>query len=87
MRNLNNWVKSKLIEKAGTLAATTSAMKGERTDSGLSVLDFCCGKGGDLLKWLFSQKGGNFCPIFFLRFFSFNFIMVSIISFVHFAVG
>lgn len=37
MRSFNNWVKSVLINL--------------HTRPGYSVLDLCCGKGGDLTKW------------------------------------
>lgn len=46
MRNFNNWIKSTLINEF--LTKTKSTLKlGEP----LRVLDMCCGKGGDLLKW------------------------------------
>lgn len=41
LKNFNNWVKAVMINKyAGR---------------GFSALDFCCGKGGDLLKWSKAQ--------------------------------
>lgn len=46
MRNLNNWIKSMAI--SDTL---TEIRKRKPSDSRISVLDLCCGKGGDLLKW------------------------------------
>lgn len=47
MRNFNNWVKSMLIsEYINKVRGSTS-----RGSSDLKVLDMCCGKGGDLLKW------------------------------------
>ena len=44
MRNFNNWVKSILIRSH--LSQLTP---------GAIVLDLCCGKGGDMLKW---KEGG-----------------------------
>jgi mRNA (guanine-N7-)-methyltransferase len=41
MRNFNNWVKSILIRSY--------------LPDGATVLDLCCGKGGDMLKW---KEGG-----------------------------
>jgi mRNA (guanine-N7-)-methyltransferase len=55
MRNLNNWVKSQLIERAFDLTSSSSS----RGRKGISVLDFCCGKGGDVFKWLKSPKGSK----------------------------
>uniref|UniRef100_A0A182YM53 mRNA cap guanine-N(7) methyltransferase n=2 Tax=Anopheles stephensi TaxID=30069 RepID=A0A182YM53_ANOST len=46
MRNFNNWIKSCTIEKY------TALVKGKTTlGSPFRVLDMCCGKGGDLIKW------------------------------------
>ena len=44
MRNFNNWVKSILIRSHLS-----------QLSSGATVLDLCCGKGGDMLKW---KEGG-----------------------------
>ncbi|KAL7020409.1 hypothetical protein ACKWTF_011517 [Chironomus riparius] len=49
LRNFNNWVKSMLI--SDYLEKIKDSI---RFGSPLRVLDMCCGKGGDLLKW---QKG------------------------------
>lgn len=50
MRNFNNWIKSVLIsEYLGKVKETL------KLGEPLRVLDMCCGKGGDLLKW---DKGG-----------------------------
>ncbi|XP_067640895.1 mRNA cap guanine-N7 methyltransferase [Eurosta solidaginis] len=46
MRNFNNWVKSQLI--AEYLARIKEQ---QRVGDPVRVLDLCCGKGGDLLKW------------------------------------
>lgn len=46
MRNFNNWIKSVLINEYLTKVKQTLKL-GEP----LRVLDMCCGKGGDLLKW------------------------------------
>lgn len=46
MRNFNNWLKSQLI--AEYLARIKEQ---QRIGDPIRVLDLCCGKGGDLLKW------------------------------------
>lgn len=46
MRNFNNWIKSMLISEY------TDKIKEHKVyGSPIKVLDMCCGKGGDLLKW------------------------------------
>ncbi|EDW77472.1 uncharacterized protein Dwil_GK18308 [Drosophila willistoni] len=46
MRNFNNWIKSQLInEYMGKIKEQ------KRVGDAIRVLDMCCGKGGDLLKW------------------------------------
>lgn len=50
MRNFNNWIKSVLINEFLSKVKQTNKL-GEP----LRVLDMCCGKGGDLLKW---EKAG-----------------------------
>ncbi|XP_065175207.1 uncharacterized protein LOC135805136 [Sycon ciliatum] len=49
MRNINNWIKSILIKKSVSLVPGSS--------KGMHVLDLCCGKGGDLLKWKEGRVG------------------------------
>lgn len=46
MRNFNNWIKSSLINEYLTKVKGTLKL-----GDPLRVLDMCCGKGGDLLKW------------------------------------
>ncbi|OXU26332.1 hypothetical protein TSAR_003122 [Trichomalopsis sarcophagae] len=46
MRNFNNWVKSMLINEY-----LEKVRQGKSHGEPLRVLDMCCGKGGDLLKW------------------------------------
>ncbi|OWF56493.1 mRNA cap guanine-N7 methyltransferase-like [Mizuhopecten yessoensis] len=56
LRNFNNWMKSVLI---GETIQTVCRQSQERVD--LSVLDICCGKGGDLLKWKKGQISKIVC--------------------------
>ncbi|XP_005187370.2 mRNA cap guanine-N7 methyltransferase [Musca domestica] len=46
MRNFNNWIKSQLISEYIKRIKTN-----QRMGDPMRVLDMCCGKGGDLLKW------------------------------------
>lgn len=46
MRNFNNWIKSQLIDKYMTMVKAKY-----NYGAPMCVLDMCCGKGGDLLKW------------------------------------
>ncbi|VDD75843.1 unnamed protein product [Mesocestoides corti] len=46
LRNLNNWVKSTVI------ADFLDKLHDKKTGQHIRVLDVCCGKGGDQLKWL-----------------------------------
>lgn len=46
MRNFNNWIKSMLIHEY-----VVKMRQGKSFGASLRVLDMCCGKGGDLLKW------------------------------------
>ncbi|EFN69462.1 mRNA cap guanine-N7 methyltransferase [Camponotus floridanus] len=46
MRNFNNWIKSMLIHEY-----VVKLKQGKSFGASLRVLDMCCGKGGDLLKW------------------------------------
>lgn len=46
MRNFNNWIKSMLINEY-----LTKVKDGQKHNSPIRVMDMCCGKGGDLLKW------------------------------------
>ncbi|XP_014599847.1 PREDICTED: mRNA cap guanine-N7 methyltransferase isoform X2 [Polistes canadensis] len=46
MRNFNNWIKSMLIDEY-----INKIKQNKNRNSPLKVLDMCCGKGGDLLKW------------------------------------
>ncbi|XP_046736142.1 mRNA cap guanine-N7 methyltransferase [Diprion similis] len=46
MRNFNNWIKSMLISEY-----LGKARQGKGHRAPFKVLDMCCGKGGDLLKW------------------------------------
>uniref|UniRef100_A0A915HPT7 mRNA cap guanine-N(7) methyltransferase n=1 Tax=Romanomermis culicivorax TaxID=13658 RepID=A0A915HPT7_ROMCU len=52
LRNFNNWIKSISIDDALTKIKDSSRNGRHRSEQEkISVLDMCCGKGGDLLKW------------------------------------
>ena len=53
LRNLNNWIKSQLINEYMDRVKAKRREEGSREP--ITVLDMGCGKGGDLLKW---QKAG-----------------------------
>ncbi|KAJ9596553.1 hypothetical protein L9F63_012425, partial [Diploptera punctata] len=46
LRNFNNWVKSMMINEY-----LTKIRQNKSHGAPIRVLDMCCGKGGDLLKW------------------------------------
>ncbi|XP_043474027.1 mRNA cap guanine-N7 methyltransferase isoform X2 [Leptopilina heterotoma] len=46
MRNFNNWIKSMIINEF-----MQKIIQEKRVGDPIKVLDMCCGKGGDLLKW------------------------------------
>lgn len=58
MRNFNNWIKSMLISDY-----LYKLRKSSEHGAPVRVLDMCCGKGGDLLKW----KKGKKKSIFFVQ--------------------
>ncbi|XP_071959248.1 mRNA cap guanine-N(7) methyltransferase-like isoform X2 [Antedon mediterranea] len=53
MRNFNNWIKSICIGETLT--------KLRQENNNITVLDLCCGKGGDLLKWKKGQISHLVC--------------------------
>ncbi|EDW63661.1 mRNA cap guanine-N7 methyltransferase [Drosophila virilis] len=56
MRNFNNWIKSQLINEFMAFIKQQ-----QRVGDALRVLDMCCGKGGDLLKWDKAQISHLIC--------------------------
>ncbi|XP_033754796.1 mRNA cap guanine-N7 methyltransferase-like [Pecten maximus] len=56
LRNFNNWIKSVLIGETVQMVRQQS-----RDYKDLAVLDMCCGKGGDLLKWKKGQISKLVC--------------------------
>ncbi|XP_041375573.1 mRNA cap guanine-N7 methyltransferase-like [Gigantopelta aegis] len=56
LRNFNNWIKSVLI---GDILQQKK--KDNSHDKSLTILDLCCGKGGDLLKWKKGQVDKIVC--------------------------
>ncbi|XP_038077712.1 mRNA cap guanine-N7 methyltransferase-like [Patiria miniata] len=55
LRNFNNWIKSICI------ADTLQRLRDSDPTARLTVLDLCCGKGGDLLKWKKGQISRLVC--------------------------
>jgi hypothetical protein len=51
MRNLNNFIKTELINMAADMAS------GKFNKSGVKVIDFGCGMGGDIFKWFKNPQG------------------------------
>ncbi|XP_046675254.1 mRNA cap guanine-N7 methyltransferase-like [Homalodisca vitripennis] len=56
LRNFNNWIKSMLINEYMALIK-----EGRSVGRPIHVLDMCCGKGGDLLKWRSADIGHLIC--------------------------
>uniref|UniRef100_A0A1B6MB57 mRNA cap guanine-N(7) methyltransferase n=1 Tax=Graphocephala atropunctata TaxID=36148 RepID=A0A1B6MB57_9HEMI len=56
LRNFNNWIKSMLINEYMALIKESRAV-----GLPIRVLDMCCGKGGDLLKWRNADIGHLVC--------------------------
>ncbi|KAF8459815.1 S-adenosyl-L-methionine-dependent methyltransferase, partial [Kalaharituber pfeilii] len=68
LRNINNWIKSCVIQKFSPNPAVASREGGVRyageVEEKLCVLDVGCGKGGDLLKWkLAPQEVGMYVGV------------------------
>ncbi len=51
MRNLNNFIKTELINLAADMASSAF------NRDGVKVIDFGCGMGGDIFKWFKNPKG------------------------------
>lgn len=60
MRNLNNFLKTELINMAAETAAPVQNATNSRHSrdlNGVRVIDFGCGMGGDIFKWFKNPKG------------------------------
>ncbi|ETN62115.1 mrna (guanine-7-)methyltransferase [Anopheles darlingi] len=56
LRNFNNWIKSVVIEEYSNLIKQRIPL-----GSPFRVLDMCCGKGGDLMKWISAKATHLIC--------------------------
>ncbi|XP_035773375.1 mRNA cap guanine-N7 methyltransferase-like [Anopheles albimanus] len=56
LRNFNNWIKSVVIEEYSNLVKQRIPL-----GSPFRVLDMCCGKGGDLMKWISAKATHLIC--------------------------
>ena len=67
MRNLNNVIKTEIINGAASKAKLDSINIDKKVLPGVSVIDFGCGMGGDVFKWYKNPSGKHITSIFTLN--------------------